>query len=124
MPRLVASRVGIPSYPCAVQLIRSLYGRWMRAELIDPRDQTLQVNDPAYRVYFWADGGASKQEWELSGADLDDVLEWIPSHSHGRSHTLWAVTRSPGEICLIRLQGIDLGTGPDAWPSWARQVHL
>jgi hypothetical protein len=96
----------------------------MRAELIDPRGQTLQVDDPTYRVYFWAEGGATKQEWELSNADLDEVLEWIPSHSQGRSHSLWAVMRSPGEVCLIRLQGIDLDTGPDAWPNWARQVHL
>jgi hypothetical protein len=70
-----------------------------------------------------AEGGA-KQEWELSGLDLDEALKWIPSHSQGRSHSLWAVTRSPGEVCLIRLQGIDLDTGPDAWPSWARQVDL
>lgn len=99
------------------------YGRWTRAELIDPRDQTLHVDDPKYRVYFWAEDG-SKQEWELSGADLDEVLEWIPLHSQGRSHSLWAVTRLPDEVCLIRLQGIDLDTRPDAWPSWARRFHL
>nr|BFE45806.1 hypothetical protein GCM10017547_36990 [Pseudarthrobacter oxydans] len=104
-------------------LWRKMYGRWMRAELIDPRDQTLQVNDPTYRVYFWAED-AAKQEWELSGADLNEVLEWIPAHSRGRSHSLWAVTRLPGEVCLVRLQGIDLDTRPDAWPSWARRVNL
>ncbi|MGP4032357.1 hypothetical protein [Pseudarthrobacter sp. 1C304] len=53
----------------------------MKAELIDPRDETLQVADPTYRVYFWAEGGEAKEEWELSGTDLDEVLEWIPSHS-------------------------------------------
>lgn len=87
----------------------------MRAELIDPRNHTLQVDDPKYRVYFWAEDG-TKQEWELSGADLDEVLEWIPVHSQGRSRSLRAVMRLPGEVCLIRLQGIDLDTRPDAWP--------
>jgi hypothetical protein len=39
----------------------------MKVELVDPRDQTLQVADPAYRVYFWTEGGSAKEEWELSG---------------------------------------------------------
>ena len=99
------------------------YGQGMKTELIDPRDQTLQVDDPTYRVYFWAEGGDAKEEWELSGADLDEVLDWIPSHYQGRSYSLWAVTRKPGEVCLIRLQGIDLDSGVDAWPSWAKQTY-
>jgi hypothetical protein len=95
----------------------------MRATLIDPRDQTTQVDNPTYRVYFWTEGGGAKEEWELSGADLPEVLEWIPAHSTGRSHSLWAVTRSPGEVCLIRLQGIDLDSDPDSWPDWAEQTY-
>ena len=94
----------------------------MRAELIDPRDQTSQIDDPRYRVYFWdADGGA-KEEWQLSGADLDEVLEWIPSQSQGRTHSLWAVTRTATGVCLIRLRGIDLDTEPNQRPIWAKQV--
>jgi hypothetical protein len=96
----------------------------MKVELVDPRDQTLQVADPAYRVYFWTEGGSVKEEWELSGADLDEVLEWIPSHSRGRSYSLWAVTRRPGEVCLIRLQGMDLDSGSADGPSWAKQTYL
>ena len=60
----------------------------MRVELIDPRDQTSQVDDPTYRVYFWAKGGGAKEEWELFGADLDEVLEWIRLQSRGRSHSV------------------------------------
>lgn len=52
----------------------SEYGLWMRAELIDPRDQSTQVDDPTCRVYFWADDGGNKEEWELSGADIHEVL--------------------------------------------------
>lgn len=51
----------------------------MRTELIDPRDQATQVDDPTYRVYFWADDGGANEEWELSGADLHEVLKWIPT---------------------------------------------
>jgi hypothetical protein len=39
----------------------------MKAEFIDARDQTLKVDDPTYRVYFWAEVGDAKDEWELSG---------------------------------------------------------
>ena len=42
----------------------------MKAALIDPRDKTLQVDDPTYRVYFWAGDGAAKEEWELAETDL------------------------------------------------------
>ncbi|GHD43734.1 hypothetical protein D9V29_13940 [Mycetocola manganoxydans] len=96
----------------------------MRAELIDPRDQTTQVDDPTYRVYFWAEGGGAKEEWELFDADLDEVLEWIPAHALGRPHSLWAVTRSTEGVCLIRLRGIDLDVERGTWPVWAHEVIL
>lgn len=94
----------------------------MRAERIDPRDQTVQIDAPSYRVYFWTDDGA-KEEWELSGADLFEVLEWLRSTADGRSFSLWAVTRSPGEVCLVRLQGIDLDADAGSWPAWAGLTH-
>jgi hypothetical protein len=95
----------------------------MKTEIIDPRDQTLQIEDPTYRVDFWAEDGGAKEEWELSGTDLDEVLDWIPARSQGRSYSLWAVTRKAGEVCLIRLQGIDLDSGADVWPTWAKQTY-
>lgn len=91
----------------------------MRARPIDPRDQTSQVDDPSYRVYFWAEDAGAKEEWEISEGDLDEVLAWISSHASGRSHSLWVVTRSAGEVCLIRLRGIDLDADRDSWPRWA-----
>lgn len=94
----------------------------MRARPIDPRDQTSQVDDPTFRIYFWADGGGAKEEWELSEADLDEVLDWISSRAEDRSHSLWAVTRTGEEVCLIRLRGIDLDAARDSWPLWAGQV--
>jgi hypothetical protein len=97
----------------------------MEARGIDPRDAVWEVDDPTYRVYFWADDGSGKEEWELSKADLDEVLQWIPSQSRGRSHSLWAVTRlAPSDdVCLIRLRGIDLDSTPGTWPGWAGQVY-
>lgn len=95
----------------------------MRARTIDPRDQTSQVDDPTFRIYFWTDGGGAKEEWELSEADLDEVLAWIPSHANGRAHSLWAVTREAGDVCLIRLRGIDLDTDPGHWPTWAAEAR-
>lgn len=94
----------------------------MRAELIDPRDQTLQIDAPSYRVYFWTEHGA-KEEWELSGADLYEVLEWTRSTASGRSYSLWAATRSPGNVCLMRLQGIGLDADAESWPAWAGMTY-
>jgi hypothetical protein len=31
---------------------------------VDPRDQTSEVDDPAYRVYFWTSGGAACDEYD------------------------------------------------------------
>ena len=93
----------------------------MKTRLIDPRDANTEVDDPTYRVYFWANGASAKEEWELSETDIDSVLQWIPLHSGGRSHSLWAVTRSLGDVTLVRLRGIDLDATPDSWPNWAKQ---
>lgn len=42
-------------------------------------DDASQIDDPTYRVYFWADDGGAKEEWALSGADLDANGEEWPS---------------------------------------------
>lgn len=95
----------------------------MQARPTDPRDQTSQVDDPTYQVYFWAEGASAKEEWELSETDLDEVLDWISSRANGRSHSLWAVTRSAGGTCLVRLRGIDLDADRDSWPCWAEPTR-
>lgn len=91
----------------------------MRAEPIDPRDGTSESTAPSYRVFFWSDEGVC-EEWELSEADLDEVLTWILEHSAGRSHSLWAVTRDPHGVHLVRLRGIDPPAPAGTWPTWAR----
>jgi hypothetical protein len=50
----------------------------MRAEFIDPRDQTLQVDDPTYRVFFWTEGGGAKEEWEVQELTLMKCSNGFP----------------------------------------------
>ncbi|WP_152970323.1 hypothetical protein [Frigoribacterium sp. RIT-PI-h] len=95
----------------------------MKAVPIDPRDQTSQLDDPTYRVYFWSADGAAKEEWELSEADLGEVLDWVATSSGGRRHSLWAVTSTMINVTLIRLEGIDLDADAEAWPAWAQEVR-
>ena len=84
------------------------------ASPIDPRDQTSEVGDPAYRVCFW-DSPGSCDEWELTEADIDEVLEWVRANGRGRPHSLWVVVRGEQDVQLVRLRGID--------PA-ARPIHL
>ena len=95
----------------------------VRASPIDPRDQTSEVDDPAYRAYFW-DSPSACDEWELSEADIDEVLDWVRANSRGRPHSLWVVvpTTHPG-VQLVRLRGIDPTAAPDTWPAWAREAR-
>lgn len=94
----------------------------MKAVPIDPRDQTSQLDDPTYRVYFWSADGSAKEEWELSEADLGEVLDWVATSSGGRRHSLWAVISTMINVTLIRLEGIDLDADAEAWPAWAQEV--
>ena len=94
----------------------------MRARPVDPRDQTSEVDDPAYRVTFWA--GYASSQWELTEADLDEVLTWIDQTANGRTHSLWVVRHEEDSgLELIRLRGIDPPATPDTWPPWAVEVR-
>ena len=95
----------------------------MLASPIDPRDQTSEVYDPAYRAYFWDSPGAC-DEWELTEADLDEVLAWVQANSNGRPHSLWVVVRSDQRVEPIRLRGIDPPADPSTWPAWAKEAKV
>ncbi len=47
----------------------------MSVAQVDPRDQLWANDSPAYRVYFWS-GDSSCDEWQLTEADIDEVLAW------------------------------------------------
>jgi hypothetical protein len=91
------------------------------ASPIDPRDQTSEVDDPAYRAYFWDNPGAC-DEWELREADIDEILDWFRANSKGRPHSLWVVVRSDQVVQLIRLRGIDPPAALDTWPTCAKEA--
>lgn len=94
----------------------------MRTFPVDPRDETLEVDDPRYRVYFWT-GSSSSDEWELTETDLDEVLVWVSQNANGRTHSLWIVLDHGDGIELVRLRGIDPPASPDSWPAWALEVR-
>jgi len=94
----------------------------MRVRPIDPRDQAREVDDPSYRVFFW-DGPTSADEWELTEADLDEVLAWIHQHSAQRPHSLWATFRTADDVVCVRLRGIDPPAPPAVWPRWAAETR-
>jgi hypothetical protein len=114
---------------------RALILRWaadvghdlvVRATPIDPRDQRRESDSPAYRVYFWQSVGSGEgsgwqsEEWELTEADVDEVLAWADAQAGGRTMSVWVVVhRDAGGVGLIRLAGIDPTADPGAWPSWA-----
>jgi len=72
---------------------------------IDPRDQSWEVRQPAYRVYFHDARGAS-YEYEVSGADVKRVLEWAEAEKGERTYVLYACATMDG-LGLLRLQGQD-----------------
>jgi hypothetical protein len=78
---------------------------------VDPRDQTEEVDEPRYRVYFWQ--GGDSDEYEVTGADVHEVLGWADSNGRGRTYSLWAclAARSGGGVNLVRLAGWDPTAG-------------
>jgi hypothetical protein len=78
---------------------------------VDPRDQTEEVDEPRYRVYFWQGGGSD--EYEVTGADVQEVLHWADSNGRGRTYSLWVcITAQNGEgVKLVRLAGWDPPAG-------------
>jgi len=82
-------------------------GRWMvRANPVDPRDIRWEVDHPAYLVHFWQKG--MTDEWELDGADVDEVLRWAADNAGGRHYAVYASVSDDDGRGLIRLLGSDL----------------
>jgi hypothetical protein len=90
----------------------------VRVTQIDPRDQSWENDGPAYRVYFWT-GESRCDEWELTEADVDEVLAWADAQAGGRTMSIWVVHRDDDGVGLIRLAGLDPTAAPRVWPSWA-----
>ena len=59
----------------------------MLVSSVDPRDQTWEVTDPRYRVYFHDAHGAA-EELEITGADVSEILERAETERRGRTYVL------------------------------------
>jgi hypothetical protein len=95
---------------------------------VDPRDQTAELDNPAYRVYFWSgDRGSgaamSCDEYEIAQADIHEVVAWADEHAAGRTYSLWACvpdrTTEPPGLMLVRLAGWDPTAADDMRPAHA-----
>lgn len=72
---------------------------------IDPRDQTWEDSQPTYRVHFHNAAGSS-DEYQVSGVDVQDVLDWAEAERGDRKYVLYACAPIDG-IGLLRLRGHD-----------------
>lgn len=92
----------------------------MRSERLDPRDQTLEVTVPVYRVYFWQrleplhdkpshSRAYRLQAWRLvDAADLHEVISWAEARlAPGGCYQLFVERAESQGMGLIRLSGID-----------------
>lgn len=77
----------------------------MDTRKVDPRDQTWELDQPTYRVYFHDARGAS-DEYELKDADVVDALTWAENQRADRTFVLYACVPSDG-LGLVRLHGSD-----------------
>jgi hypothetical protein len=84
---------------------------------VDPRDTTWEVDEPAYRVYFWrpvpqpigSPSGFASEEFEVTGSDVESVIAWAEATAGSeRTYALYALVRCrEGELGLARLAGAD-----------------
>jgi len=72
---------------------------------VDPRDQTWEISQPRYRVYFHDSDGAS-DEYEVDGADVSEVMRWAENTRGKRSFVMYACVPNDG-LGLLRLHGSD-----------------
>jgi hypothetical protein len=55
----------------------------LRAVLVDPRDTRWEEPSPTYRVTLWNVGGRGSADYEITGASLDEVIEWAELNRPG-----------------------------------------
>ncbi|MFI1539744.1 hypothetical protein [Streptomyces anandii] len=61
-----------------------------------------------YRVYFWDTASNHSHEYQVSEADIDEVLTWVrrKADSHGWSYTVYVKVSDEGQPGLVRLCGV------------------
>jgi hypothetical protein len=83
----------------------------VRSRAVDPRDTRWEVDNPAYRVYFFEPergdppGSWQSDEYEITEADVAEVLTW--AKADGRVFVLYVLAAGGDGPGLIRLVGAD-----------------
>ena len=96
----------------------------MNVDPIDPRDQTEEVAAPCYRVFFWERSATASYEYEITGADVHEVVDWAERQAEGRTYSLWVcLDRSDAVgVTHVRLAGWDPPAGDVGRPAYAVTV--
>ena len=101
----------------------------MKVDDVDPRDTRWELDEPAYRVYFWHQPAARVDvrrddvmwhcdEHRLTGAlDVSEVLNWARSTARtDQTFTVYVEHHDGERPGLIRLMGVDPTSGRHGTP--------
>ena len=80
----------------------------MRVRGVDPQDTTWEQDDATYRVYFWDRSARASDEYEVTDADIEEVLVWAHAKAEetGSAYTLYVRVTDEGRPGLVRLGGV------------------
>lgn len=85
----------------------------IEARPVDPRDVTISVDAPTFRVYFWRSAPSlACREFEVTGADVDEIIKWAEDNTAtGETYELGVLTPVDGmherDVLLTRIKGTD-----------------
>ena len=83
----------------------------LRVRPVDPRDQSWELWNPRFRVYFWrslGDDACMSREFELDGGDVGAALAWAAEQAVDQEiYTVYCVVEGTAGIGLVRLTGDD-----------------
>ncbi|MCE7079625.1 hypothetical protein [Streptomyces sp. ST2-7A] len=79
----------------------------MRIRSVDPRDTTLEHDEARYRVYPWDADNNVSDEYEISGVDVDVVLECARQRAstRGGGYAVYVRVDREDGVELIRIAG-------------------
>jgi hypothetical protein len=100
---------------------------------VDPRDTRWEIDEPAFRVYFWQapvrnEAGLQvgmwvSDEYEVTGADILEVISWAYRHAGAHlSFVVYVLVPSDDGPGLVRIHGTD-PTSADATTSLTLRIE-
>lgn len=84
------------------------YDHPMHVRGVDPRDTTWEQDAATYRAYFWDRSANTSDDYEVTGADVEEVLAWARAKAEetGSAYTLYVRVTDEGKPGLVRLSGV------------------